>query len=69
MKVGASLESDLRRSKIMRSVIDDPRNFPADYTPPEPGRLVGKNAGPNGTVLMFDANQVNFFHLRGGVVS
>lgn len=58
MKVGASLESDLRRSKIMRSIIDDPQNFPKTYTPPAPERLVGKNAGPMGTVIMFDANQV-----------
>ncbi|KAF8521830.1 mandelate racemase/muconate lactonizing enzyme [Gautieria morchelliformis] len=58
MKVGASLESDLRRSKIMRSIIDDPRNFPKNYIPPAPERLVGKNAGPMGTVIMFDANQV-----------
>ena len=59
MKVGASLESDLRRSKIMRSIIDDPNNFPNNYVPPSPERLVGKNAGPMGTVIMFDANQVS----------
>ncbi|KAF8580604.1 mandelate racemase/muconate lactonizing enzyme [Ramaria rubella] len=58
MKVGVSLESDLRRSKIMRSIIDNPSNFPSNYTPPAPERLVGKNAGPMGTVIMFDANQV-----------
>lgn len=59
MKVGASLESDLRRSKIMRSIIDDPGNFPKTYNPPAPERLVGKNAGPMGTVIMFDANQAS----------
>ncbi|KIJ57286.1 hypothetical protein M422DRAFT_23347 [Sphaerobolus stellatus SS14] len=58
MKVGANLDSDLRRSKIMRSIIDDPNNFPSNYVSPPLERLRGKNAGAMGTVLMFDANQV-----------
>jgi L-fuconate dehydratase len=28
MKVGANVESDLRRGKVIRSVIDDPGNVP-----------------------------------------
>ena len=29
MKVGASLEDDLRRGRMIRDIIDDPRNYPA----------------------------------------
>lgn len=58
MKVGANLESDLRRGKIIRSVIDDPAQLPASHKPRDPATLVGKNAGPTGNVLMIDANQV-----------
>jgi L-fuconate dehydratase len=54
MKVGTNRESDLRRGKIIRSVIDDPANA----KPRDPATLVGKNAGPTGNVLMIDANQV-----------
>ena len=59
MKVGADPASDLRRGKIIRSIIDDPQ-----YLPPGGGRdpnskeLQGKNAGPTGAVFMIDANQV-----------
>lgn len=60
MKVGADVESDLRRGLIIRSIIDDPHCLPPgskgrDPTNPE---LQGKNAGPTGAVLMIDANQV-----------
>jgi L-fuconate dehydratase len=58
MKVGTNRESDLRRGKIVRSVIDDPANLPANAKPRDPATLVGKNAGPTGSVLMIDANQV-----------
>lgn len=58
MKVGTNPESDLRRGKIIRSVIDDPANLPANARPRHPATLVGKNAGPTGNVLMIDANQV-----------
>ncbi|KAI0915920.1 hypothetical protein AcV5_003394 [Taiwanofungus camphoratus] len=60
MKVGADLESDLRRGKIMRSIIDDPKYLPEGRRPQDPNSpaLVGKNAGPTGSVLMIDANQV-----------
>lgn len=60
MKVGANLESDLRRGKIIRSVIDNPENLPEGHTPRDPKTLVGKNAGPTGNVLMIDANQLSF---------
>ncbi|TRM62325.1 enolase C-terminal domain-like protein [Schizophyllum amplum] len=59
MKVGADQASDVRRGKIIRSIIDDPQ-----YLPPGGGRdpnsleLQGKNAGPTGAVFMIDANQV-----------
>ena len=60
MKVGANRESDLRRGKIIRSIIDDPQYLPAGRKPRDPNGpdLVGKNAGPTGSVLMIDANQV-----------
>lgn len=60
MKVGSDIESDLRRGKLIRSVIDDPQYLPKDKElrdPNGPG-LKGKNAGPTGAVLMIDANQV-----------
>ncbi|KAF8467110.1 enolase C-terminal domain-like protein [Russula ochroleuca] len=66
MKVGAELADDLRRGRLIRSIIDDPqwqRDLPPDD--PESARrlpdgpaLAGKNAGPTGAVLMIDANQV-----------
>jgi len=74
MKVGADLADDLRRGRLIRSIIDDPQwqpYHPADD--PESARrclllpadgggggpaLAGKNAGPTGAVLMIDANQV-----------
>ena len=60
MKVGADLADDLRRGKLMRSLIDDPALLPPGtlargVDSPE---LKGKNAGPTGSVLMIDANQV-----------
>ena len=60
MKVGSDFESDLRRGKLIRSVIDDPRYLPKDGQPRDPNgpELRGKNAGPTGAVLMIDANQV-----------
>ena len=60
MKVGATLENDLRRGKIIRSIIDDPQYLPPGLKPRDPNgpALVGKNAGPTGSVLMIDANQV-----------
>ncbi|OSD01376.1 enolase C-terminal domain-like protein, partial [Trametes coccinea BRFM310] len=60
MKVGADRESDLRRGKIIRSIIDDPQYLPAGAKPRDPNGpdLKGKNAGPTGSVLMIDANQV-----------
>ena len=58
MKVGSSVESDLRRGKVIRSVIDDPANLPKGRKPPSPSSIEGKNAGPTGNVLMIDVNQV-----------
>ena len=60
MKVGADKESDLRRGRIIRSIIDDPAHLPAGHVPPDPKSIVGKNAGPTGSVFMIDANQVYF---------
>ena len=63
MKVGADRADDLRRGRLIRSIIDDPQSYPTDD--PESARrvpdgpaLAGKNAGPTGAVLMIDANQV-----------
>ncbi|KDQ58507.1 hypothetical protein JAAARDRAFT_176481 [Jaapia argillacea MUCL 33604] len=60
MKVGADRENDLRRGKIIRSIIDDPQYLPPGIKPRDPNGpdLKGKNAGPTGCVLMIDANQV-----------
>lgn len=60
MKVGSDFEADLRRGKLIRSVIDDPQHLPKDKQPRDPNgpELRGKNAGPTGAVLMIDANQV-----------
>lgn len=60
MKVGADRDSDLRRGKIIRSIIDDPQYLPKDAAQRDPNGpdLKGKNAGPTGSVLMIDANQV-----------
>lgn len=60
MKVGADLQSDLRRGRIIRSIIDDAQYIPEGRQPRDPNsaELVGKNAGPTGSVLMIDANQV-----------
>jgi L-fuconate dehydratase len=60
IKVGADQADDLRRGKLIRSLIDDPSLLPAgapkrDINTPD---LKGKNAGPTGSVLMIDANQV-----------
>jgi L-fuconate dehydratase len=55
MKVGANLADDLRRGKIIRSVIDDPKNLPPNSPLRDPKTLVGKNAGPTGyvSILLF----------------
>ncbi|KAI0265797.1 enolase C-terminal domain-like protein [Gloeopeniophorella convolvens] len=60
MKVGADRADDLRRGKLIRSIIDDPQYLPPGHTPrhPDSAELLGKNAGPTGAVLMIDANQV-----------
>jgi L-fuconate dehydratase len=58
MKDGMTVESDLRRGRIIRSVIDDPGNLPPDFKERDPKTLEGKNAGPTGSVFMIDANQV-----------
>jgi len=60
MKVGADQANDLRRGKIIRSIIDDPQYLPPGHKPRDLASeaLRGKNAGPTGAVLMIDANQV-----------
>lgn len=78
MKVGADLKDDLRRGKLIRSIIDDSQWQRQRYPPPDDSELAsasasasalrlpsadhpalaGKNAGPTGSVLMIDANQV-----------
>ncbi|KAG1876189.1 enolase C-terminal domain-like protein [Suillus subluteus] len=58
MKVGADFKDDLRRGKMIRSIIDDPANYPSGFKDPSSPELAGKNAGPTGAVLMIDANQV-----------
>ena len=60
IKVGADQANDLRRGKLIRSIIDDPQFLPFGVKPRDPKsrELQGKNAGPTGAVLMIDANQV-----------
>jgi L-fuconate dehydratase len=58
MKVGADFNDDLRRGKMISSIIDDPANYPSGFKDPSSPELAGKNAGPTGAVLMIDANQV-----------
>jgi len=60
MKVGADQANDLRRGKLIRSIIDDPQYLPKGSAPRDLNSeaLRGKNAGPTGAVLMIDANQV-----------
>ncbi|KAF5310551.1 hypothetical protein D9619_008203 [Psilocybe cf. subviscida] len=60
MKVGADQADDLRRGRLIRSIIDDPQYLPTESKPRDPNsdELKGKNAGPTGAVLMIDANQV-----------
>jgi len=58
MKVGSNVESDLRRGKVIRSVIGDPANLPKGRKPPSPSSIEGKNTGSRGNVLMIDAHQV-----------
>ena len=57
MKVGANVDDDLRRGKLIRSIIDDPQYVVTKHDP-KSAELYGKNAGPTGSVLMIDANQV-----------
>jgi L-fuconate dehydratase len=60
MKVGANQANDVRRGKIIRSIIDDPQYLPDRLKgrSPDDEAVRGKNAGPTGGVLMIDANQV-----------
>lgn len=58
MKVGSDKASDLRRGKIIRSIIDDPQYLPESHAPPDPHSVDEKNPGPTGCVIMIDANQV-----------
>lgn len=44
------MEIDRRRLKLVRSIIDDPAEC-AGRKVPSPETLVGKNAGPTGSVL------------------
>lgn len=57
MKVGADVGMDQRRMALIRSIIDDPKECAARPAP-SPESLVGKQAGPTGSVLMIDSNQV-----------
>ncbi|KAH6917857.1 mandelate racemase/muconate lactonizing enzyme [Coprinopsis sp. MPI-PUGE-AT-0042] len=60
MKVGANQADDVRRGKLIRSIIDDPQYLPAGAPPRDPNSeaLRGKNASATGAVLMIDSNQV-----------
>ncbi|BGO99515.1 hypothetical protein NBRC10513v2_003612 [Rhodotorula toruloides] len=57
MKVGADVAMDQRRLALIRSIIDDPKECEGRPVPSAES-LVGKNAGPTGSVLMIDSNQV-----------
>ena len=66
MKVGADIQNDLRRGRLIRSIIDDPAEQRG--AGPDPASIVRKNAGPTGAVLMVDANQVCLL-ISGGLFS
>lgn len=57
LQVGANKEDDLRRCKLVRSIIDDPNQMPEGFHDGSKA-TEGKNAGPTGCVLMIDANRV-----------
>ena len=48
MKVGADLKDDLRRGKLIRSIIDDPQWQRQRYPPPDDPELAGASAGGGG---------------------
>lgn len=50
VKVGGDVKDDARRLALVRSIIDDPKEC-AGRPVPAPETLVGKNAGPTGSVL------------------
>ncbi|KAG9025067.1 hypothetical protein FRB95_010596 [Tulasnella sp. JGI-2019a] len=58
MKVGQNVDDDLRRGRIIRSIIDDAQYLPEGHVAPTAASIAGKNAGPTGAVFMIDANQV-----------
>lgn len=59
MKVGASVQDDLRRGKMIRSIIDDPQYLPPSSKNAGSPSVRDKNASEKtGAVLMIDANQV-----------
>lgn len=58
LKVGSSLEDDERRMTLVRNIIDNPSEMPANFQRPSQEAVEGKNAGPTGCVLMIDSNQV-----------
>lgn len=57
MKVGGGVENDKRRLALIRSIIDDPKEC-AGRPEPSKASLEGKQAGPTGSCLMIDSNQV-----------
>ncbi|GAA5848137.1 hypothetical protein JCM9279_007469 [Rhodotorula babjevae] len=57
MKVGGGVENDKRRLALIRSIIDDPKEC-AGRPEPTTASLEGKQAGPTGSCLMIDSNQV-----------
>lgn len=62
LKVGGDFQDDVRRLQLVRSIIDDPKECAGRAAVP-PETVVGKNAGPTGSVLMIDANQGEAFHV------
>ena len=57
-RVGASVNSDHRRGKITRLVIDDLANLPEGRTPPKSSSVERKDAAQTGNLLIIDGNQV-----------
>lgn len=52
MKVGISIEDDLKRAKAIRDIIDDPKQQPK-YINIDPKSIENKNAGPTGKIYFY----------------
>ena len=52
MKVGISIEDDLKRAKAIRDIIDDPKQQPKNVKI-DAKSIENKNAGPTGKIFFY----------------